>query len=74
MIGRWIARFAAGLRYPTLFKLLALLFVVDFVVPDVIPFFDEIVLALATLLVGALRKRRVDGRDPAILDGEAVRR
>jgi hypothetical protein len=74
MIGRWIARFAAGLRYPTLFKLLALLFVVDFVVPDVIPFFDEIVLALATLLVGALRKRRVDGRDPAILEGEAVRR
>ena len=74
MIGRWIARFAAGLRYPTLFKLLALLFVVDFFVPDVIPFFDEIVLALATLLVGALRKRRVDGSDAAIIEGEAIGR
>ena len=74
MLGRWIARFAAGLRYPTLFKLLALLFVVDFFVPDVIPFFDEIVLALATLLVGALRKRRVDGSDAAIIEGEAIGR
>lgn len=74
MIGRWIARFAGGLRYPTLFKILAALFVVDFFVPDPIPFFDEIVLALATLLVGALRKRRVDGRDAAVIEGEAIRR
>jgi hypothetical protein len=58
MIGKFVSRFAAGLRYPTLFKLLLGLFVVDFFVPDVIPFFDEIALALGTLLVGAIRKRR----------------
>jgi hypothetical protein len=69
MIGRMVGRFAAGLRYPTLFKLLLALFVVDFLVPDVIPFFDEIALALGTLLVGALKKRRDSTR--AILDAEA---
>ena len=69
MIGRMIGRFAAGLRYPTLFKLLLGLFVVDFFVPDVIPFFDEIALALGTLLVGALKKRH--GAAASILEGEA---
>jgi len=69
MIGRWIGRFAAGLRYPTLFKLLAALFVVDFFVPDVIPFFDEIVLALGTLLVGALKKKPTGRGDAAIMTG-----
>jgi len=57
MIGRVVSRFAAGLRFPTLFKLCAALFLVDLVVPDVIPFADEILLALLTLLVGAFRKR-----------------
>ena len=56
------------MRYPTLFKLLLALFVVDFFVPDVIPFFDEIALALGTLLVGAIRKRR-DATE-SIVDGE----
>lgn len=50
--------FLSRLRYPTLFKLTALLFAVDVVVPDVIPFADELLLALGTLLLGNLRKRR----------------
>lgn len=58
MIGRIVTRFAAGLRFPALFKLVAALFLVDLVVPDLIPFVDEILLALGTLLLGSLRKRR----------------
>ena len=57
MIGRLITRFASGLRYPTLFKIVAALFLIDFVVPDVVPFYDEIVLALGTLLLGSLKSR-----------------
>ena len=57
MIGKLVSRFAAGLRFPTLFKVCAALFLVDLVVPDVIPFADEILLALLTLMVGAFRKR-----------------
>ena len=52
--------FLSRLRYPTLFKLTALLFAVDLVVPDVIPFADELLLALGTLLLGNWRKRRED--------------
>ena len=58
MIGNVVARFAAGLRFPTLFKIVAALFVLDLVVPDVIPFYDEILLALGTLLLGSLKSRR----------------
>jgi hypothetical protein len=58
LIGRLVTRFASGLRFPTLFGLLAGLFVLDVLVPDVIPFADEVLLALGTLLVGSLRKRR----------------
>ena len=57
MIGRLVTRFAAGLRYPTLFKIVAALFLVDLVVPDVVPFYDEILLALGTLLLGSFRNR-----------------
>jgi hypothetical protein len=58
MIRQLVTRFAAGLRFPTLFALVSGLFVVDLVVPDLVPFVDEILLALATLLVGSFRKRR----------------
>jgi hypothetical protein len=58
VIGRIVTRFAAGLRFPTLFGLVAALFVVDLFVPDLVPFLDEVLLALATLLLGSLRRRR----------------
>jgi hypothetical protein len=57
MIGSLVRRYAAGLRYPTLFKLVGVLFLVDFFVPDLMPFADEILLALGTLLLGSLRRR-----------------
>lgn len=59
----FVRRFAARLRYPQLFFLLAALFLIDLVVPDVIPFADEILLGLATLLVGKLRNRD-EGDEP----------
>jgi hypothetical protein len=56
MIGKLVRRYATGLRFPTLFLVVAVLFVIDVLVPDVIPFFDEIMLALSTLLLAALKK------------------
>ena len=46
------------LRYPYLFVVLAVLFLLDLVVPDAIPFVDELVLGLLTMLVGSWRNRR----------------
>jgi hypothetical protein len=68
MIGRIVTRFASGLRYPTLFWIVAALFVVDFFVPDFIPFADEIMLALGTLLLGALRRRPRPPLDATTVD------
>jgi uncharacterized protein DUF6116 len=51
-------RFASGLRFPTLFKITAALFVLDLLIPDVIPFADELLLGLLTLLFASLKRRR----------------
>jgi hypothetical protein len=56
MIGDLVRRYARGLRFPTLLAVVGTLFVIDVLVPDVIPFFDEIMLALSTLLLAALKK------------------
>ncbi|MAE96459.1 MAG: hypothetical protein CL910_17565 [Deltaproteobacteria bacterium] len=50
-----IARFAGGLRFPTLFLVLGAVFLLDLLVPDSIPFVDEILLGLGTLLLASLR-------------------
>jgi hypothetical protein len=57
-IARLLLRWLGGLRFPQLFLVFAGLFAVDFVVPDLIPFVDEIMLGVATLLLGSLRRRR----------------
>lgn len=58
---RFLLRFVRRLRYPQLFAITAALFLIDLLVPDVIPFADEALLALGTLLLGALPKRREPG-------------
>ena len=65
MIGRLVTRFAAGLRYPTLFKIVAALCLLDLLVPDVIPFYDEILLALGTLLLGSLKDKSRQATSPS---------
>ena len=53
-----VSRFAAKLRYPQLFMLTAGLFLLDLVIPDVIPFADELLLGLGTLLLAGLKRRK----------------
>ena len=53
----WLARHFR-LRFPALFLIFAVLLGIDLVVPDVIPFLDEIGLALLTMLFGLWRSRR----------------
>lgn len=58
----FIRDFASRLRYPQLFFLTAGLFVLDLVVPDVIPFVDEVLLGLLTVLLARLKER--EPREP----------
>ena len=54
-----MTRWVSGLRFPQLFTFTAALFVIDFLVPDLIPFLDEILLAAATLLLANLKSKAV---------------
>ena len=53
ILGSW----GAKLRFPQLFMIAATLFFVDLLIPDLIPFIDEILLGLLTLLLGSLQNR-----------------
>ena len=48
--------YAAKLRFRQLFFIAGSLFLLDLLVPDLIPFADEILLGLLTLLFGAWKK------------------
>lgn len=48
---------ASKLRFPKLFVLVLLLFLIDLVVPDFIPLFDEIILGLLSVMLGMLRTK-----------------
>ena len=65
---------ARKLRYPTLFKITAALFMLSALLPDPVPFVDEILFGLGTLLL-ANWKRRKDppGKDPPALPDNSPR-
>ena len=71
MIGRLIDTVIGRLRYPHLFLLTATLFVLDLLIPDLLPFADEVLLALATTLLATLRERKAP-REPD--EGEPERK
>jgi hypothetical protein len=73
----WLTRWASGLRFPTLLAVIGSLFALDLLIPDLIPFFDEIVLGLLTVLLATFRRRRdgesTGGTEGTTIDVEPVR-
>jgi len=53
-----LVAYLARLRFPALFAITAVLFILDFFIPDVIPFVDEILLGLGAALLGSWKKRK----------------
>ena len=58
-----LGRYGARLRYPHLLLLAGAAFALDLVLPDGLPFLDELVLGLLTLLFATWRRRRGEGED-----------
>jgi len=59
-----ILGFLSRLSFPRLFLLAASLWALDMVIPDFIPFIDELLLGIGTLLLASFRKRKVpDAKD-----------
>lgn len=52
-----VIRWASKLRFPYLFLLMAVLFCLNLVIPDVVPFADEIIMGLVAALLASLRKK-----------------
>ena len=52
-----LAKLGLKLRFPQLFAIAATLFFFDLLIPDLIPFIDEILLGLLTLLLGSMQER-----------------
>lgn len=61
--------FLQRLRFPQLFVLLLVMLFADLLVPDPIPFLDEALLGVLTLMMGTLRRRD----DPAHYQDEPAR-
>lgn len=59
-----VVGFASRLRFPTLFKVTLALMVLSWLLPDPVPFMDEVITALATLVL-ANWKRREPAASPA---------
>lgn len=55
-ISRRVLKFAENLRFPQLFAITATVFALDVLIPDMIPFADEILLGLGSLVLGNLRR------------------
>ena len=56
-----LIQYVAKLRYPKLLALTVGLFVLDLLVPDLIPWADEILLGLFSLLIAGLKQWHENG-------------
>ncbi|GEM_PF-457752 len=67
-----VLHWARGLRFPTLFMLTAGVLVLDLVLLDPIPFVDEVLIGLATLMLASWKRRRAE-RDPEVPASDPAR-
>jgi len=71
----WFLNYARKLKHPQLFKWISALFLIDLLVPDLVPFVDEILLGLATLFLASWKKSRrsqeSDERQEKVVKGSA---
>lgn len=59
-----VEKAASKLKYPWLLALVALLFILDLTVLDPVPFVDEVILGLLTVLLARWRERSDPEEEP----------
>tara|TARA_R110001599_G_scaffold353861_1_gene600704 strand:+ start:37897 stop:38139 length:243 start_codon:yes stop_codon:yes gene_type:complete len=63
---RWMSR----LRFPYLFFLTLILFIVNLFIPDMVPIADELIMGMAAALLGSLKKRSDDSNSKPPSDNQ----
>ena len=58
LVQKRLSRYVSSLRFPWLLALTALIFAADLILPDAIPFVDEMILGLVTALLATMKKRK----------------
>jgi len=66
-----ILRWFGKLSYPRLFAVAGFLFLADMLIPDVIPFADELLLGLGTLLLANWKKKEPGASGKPPIEGDA---
>lgn len=61
-----VLNWARKLRFPVLFKITAALFAITLVIPDPIPFLDELLLGMSTIVLANWKHRK----GPAVIDSQ----
>ena len=67
-----ILSYADKLKYKNLFLMTLFLFIVDFIVPDMIPMIDEIILGLLAIILANWKKERAIETKGEIIEGEVI--
>ncbi len=63
---------ANQLRFRNLFFLVISLFLVDLLLPDFIPFIDEIILGLLAIILANWKKEKSQDKEGTLIEGEIV--
>ena len=63
---------ANQLKFRNLFYLVTGLFLIDLLIPDFIPFIDEIILGLLAILLANWRKERNQDKEGTLIEGEIL--
>jgi len=63
-----VLNWARRLRFPVLFGITAAMFAVNALIPDPIPFLDELLLGMTTIVLANWKRRK----DPRVVDSQAA--
>ena len=63
---------ANQLKFKNLFFLVISLFIIDLIVPDFIPFIDEIILGLLAIILANWKKERKQDDEGTLIEGEII--
>ncbi len=64
-----VVEHAGKLRFPILLAISAVLFGLDFMIPDAIPFVDEIFLGLSTVILATWRRKKSTEGEGEVIEG-----
>ncbi len=63
---------ANQLKFKNLFFLVISLFLIDLLIPDFIPFIDEIILGLLAIILANWKKERTQDDEGTLIEGEII--